>query len=188
MIVTRPVLACLLVCAAAACRPAAPPERFTEKLVILGFDGLDPRRPAPPASLATVVGYAWWRRAARRIGGRAVLLASLSVAAAAPALVVATRSLELVTLVTIVGAFFGSGADLALFDELGEPVPLQLPQVVVHLLPRQGEVASDARGGVRLGQTFQDPEPDRVESAGGLLGVAQELNGGSHRTPFHHRQ
>lgn len=75
------------------------------------------------ASLATVVGYTWWRRVARRLGGRTVLLASLLVATVAPAFVVATRSLELVTLVTIVGAFFGAGADLALFDELLARIP-----------------------------------------------------------------
>lgn len=74
-------------------------------------------------AFATVIGYAWWRRAARRLGGRTVLLVSLAVAAAAPALVVATRSLELVVLLSIVGSFFGAGADLALFDELMGRIP-----------------------------------------------------------------
>ncbi len=31
------------IAAAAACSPAAPPARFTQKMVILGFDGMDPR-------------------------------------------------------------------------------------------------------------------------------------------------
>ncbi|MFO1541597.1 MAG: MFS transporter [Chloroflexota bacterium] len=75
------------------------------------------------ASFATVAGYLAWRRIVRRIGPRAVLLSTLAISGGIPALVVLSRSPEVVILLSMIGAFFVAGVDLALFDELLGRIP-----------------------------------------------------------------
>lgn len=75
------------------------------------------------ASFATVAGYLAWRRIVRRIGPRAVLLSTLAIGGGLPALVVLSRSPEVVIVLSMVGAFFAAGTDLALFDELLGRIP-----------------------------------------------------------------
>ena len=73
--------------------------------------------------LALVVGYAFWRREARRLDPRKVLLLTLAISGAIPALLALTTSPEVVAVISAVGAFFAAGSDLALFDELMGRIP-----------------------------------------------------------------
>jgi Na+/melibiose symporter-like transporter len=73
--------------------------------------------------LALVAGYVFWRRQALRMRPLTLLLITLAVFGAYPAVFAVTTSVEVVVVVTAVGAFFAAGSDLALFDELMARIP-----------------------------------------------------------------
>src|SRR5439155_8486741 len=60
----------------------------------------------------------------------------------------------------------------ALLDELDQPVPLERPEVVVHLLTRKPHARRKGRCRARLGELCEEPAPNRVErdlGGGGVL-------------------
>lgn len=73
--------------------------------------------------LALVAGYMFWRRRAKRMRPRLMLLLTLTVYGLSPGLLALTTSPELVAAITAVGAFFAAGSDLSLFDELMARIP-----------------------------------------------------------------
>lgn len=72
---------------------------------------------------ALVAGYVVWRRQARRMRPRVLLLTTLLIYGLYPAVFAVTTSVEVVVAVTAIGAFFAAGSDLALFDELMARIP-----------------------------------------------------------------
>jgi predicted MFS family arabinose efflux permease len=74
-------------------------------------------------SLALLVGYYSWRRLSRRYSTR-LLLAVVTVGVALyPGLLVLSRDLVIITVITAYGALIGAGFDLVLFDELMKTIP-----------------------------------------------------------------
>lgn len=70
-----------------------------------------------------LLGFVGWRRVSLRRGIHWVVLATVLGSALAPAALTLLGSLPLVALLAAVGAVFGAGASLVLFDELMQRVP-----------------------------------------------------------------
>ena len=70
-----------------------------------------------------LLGFVGWRRVSLRRGIRWVVLATVLGSALVPAVLTLLGSLPLVALLAAVGAVFGAGASLVLFDELMQRVP-----------------------------------------------------------------
>lgn len=74
-------------------------------------------------SLALLVGYYAWRRLARRYATRRMLVVVTLGMALYPALLVLSRDLVSITVVTTYSSLIGAGFDLVLFDELMKTIP-----------------------------------------------------------------
>jgi hypothetical protein len=74
-------------------------------------------------SLALLVGYYAWRRIARRYPTRRMLAAVTLGIALYPALLILSRDLVLIAVITAYGSLIGAGFDLVLFDELMKTIP-----------------------------------------------------------------
>ncbi len=74
-------------------------------------------------SLALLVGYYGWRRIGRRYPNRYLMVVVTLGLALYPALLVVSRDLVVITVVTAYGALIGAGFDLVLFDELMKTIP-----------------------------------------------------------------
>jgi len=121
-------------------------------------------------SLTLLVGYYSWRRLSRRYSPR-LLLAMVTIGMALyPALLVLSRDLAMITIVTAYGALIGAGFDLVLFDELMKTIP---PKHAVTFSAMQTSFANLAAiiaplaGGIVA---------DRIGIAAGLL-VAASITG-----------
>jgi hypothetical protein len=77
-------------------------------------------------SLALLVGYYGWRRLGRRYPNRRLLMIVTLGIALYPALLLSSRDLIVITVVTTYGSLIGAGFDLVLFDELMKTIPAQL--------------------------------------------------------------
>ncbi len=74
-------------------------------------------------SLALLVGYYAWRRLARRYATRRMLAVVTLGMAVYPALLVLSRDLVFITVITAYSSLIGAGFDLVLFDELMKTIP-----------------------------------------------------------------
>ena len=74
-------------------------------------------------SLTLLVGYAFWRRESRRSTTRLLVLATTAGLALYPGLLSLNTGLVYIAAITAVGAFFASGVDLVLFDQLMKTIP-----------------------------------------------------------------
>ena len=74
-------------------------------------------------SLTLLVGYAFWRRQSRRSTTRLLVLATTAGLALYPGLLSLNTGLIYIAVITAVGAFFSSGVDLVLFDQLMKTIP-----------------------------------------------------------------
>jgi hypothetical protein len=77
--------------------------------------------------LALVVGYTFWRKAARGMSRMSLLIWTLGISGAAPAAMALCTTPEPIALLTALSAFFAAGSDLALFDELMGRIPRDQP-------------------------------------------------------------
>jgi len=77
-------------------------------------------------SLALLVGYYGWRRVGRRYPNRYLMVIVTLGIALYPALLLATRDLVVIAVVTAYGSLIGAGFDLVLFDELMKTIPARM--------------------------------------------------------------
>jgi hypothetical protein len=77
--------------------------------------------------VALVVGYTFWRKAARGMSRMSLLVWTLGISGVVPAAMALCTTPEPVVVLTALGAFFAAGSDLALFDELMVRIPRDQP-------------------------------------------------------------
>lgn len=81
---------------------------------------------ATAQTLSLLVGYAIWRRVARRRGGRTVLRVATVGVALGPLLLSGLDAVVVVAVVMALSAVFQAGIDLAFFDEVMKTIPREL--------------------------------------------------------------